>query len=106
MPCNLFKKCWRKLSVLHHHISLTLARKYKFMESSMLRRSSQLQTTIPDMQKALDTVLYLTANREKGNADEPITAHFELNDTLYASAEIPAGLDEVYLWLGVGLIVQ
>ena len=69
----------------------------------MLRRSSQLQTTIPDMQKALDTVLYLTANREKGSTDEPITTHFELNDTLYASAEVSSGLNEVYLWLGVGI---
>lgn len=31
---------------------------------------------------------------------DPIETTFELNDTLYAKAEIPP-TDEVYLWLGV-----
>lgn len=33
---------------------------------------------------------------------DPIQATFELNDTLYAKANIPA-TQEVYLWLGVCL---
>jgi hypothetical protein len=32
---------------------------------------------------------------------DAIETTFELNDTLYAKAEIPP-TDEVYLWLGVG----
>lgn len=32
---------------------------------------------------------------------DPIEATFELNDTLFAKAEIPP-TEEVYLWLGVG----
>lgn len=31
---------------------------------------------------------------------EPLESHFELNDTLYAKAQIPKTHD-VYLWLGV-----
>jgi hypothetical protein len=31
---------------------------------------------------------------------DPIETTFELNDTLYAKAQIPP-TDEVYLWLGV-----
>lgn len=31
---------------------------------------------------------------------DPIETTFELNDTLYAKAEVPP-TDEVYLWLGV-----
>lgn len=31
---------------------------------------------------------------------EPIETTFELNDTLFAKAEVPA-TDEVYIWLGV-----
>ncbi len=34
---------------------------------------------------------------------DPIETTFELNDTLYAKAEIPP-TDEVYLWLGVCLV--
>lgn len=33
---------------------------------------------------------------------EPIETTFELNDTLYAKAEIPPS-EEVYLWLGVSI---
>lgn len=36
---------------------------------------------------------------------DPIETTFELNDTLYAKAEIPP-TDEVYLWLGVGHTVE
>lgn len=36
---------------------------------------------------------------------EPIEATFELNDTLYAKAEIPA-TEEVFLWLGVGYKIK
>ncbi len=34
---------------------------------------------------------------------DPIETTFELNDTLYAKAEVPP-TDEVYLWLGVRLL--
>ena len=34
---------------------------------------------------------------------DPIETTFELNDTLYAKAEVPP-TEEVYLWLGVGLL--
>ncbi len=36
---------------------------------------------------------------------DPIETTFELNDTLYAKAEVPP-TDEVYLWLGVGLLLD
>jgi hypothetical protein len=36
---------------------------------------------------------------------DPIETTFELNDTLYAKAEIPP-TDEVYLWLGVGSLLD
>lgn len=34
---------------------------------------------------------------------EPLEATFELNDTLFAKAAIPA-CEEVYLWLGVRVL--
>lgn len=36
---------------------------------------------------------------------EPIEATFELNDTLYAKAEIPP-TQEVYLWLGANVMLS
>jgi hypothetical protein len=40
---------------------------------------------------------------EDDSSSQPLTTHFELNDTLFAEAEIE-DTDEVYLWLGVRLI--
>ena len=41
---------------------------------------------------------------EDDSSSQPLTTHFELNDTLFAEAEIE-DTDEVYLWLGVRLIL-
>ncbi|CZR57469.1 related to prefoldin subunit 3 [Phialocephala subalpina] len=70
--------------------------KYQFMEQSQQRRAAGIQGRIPDIQKTLDTVKFLKT-RKPGS--DPIEATFELNETLYAKAEIPP-TDEVYLWLG------
>lgn len=73
-----------------------------------------LKDKIPDIQKTLDTVQFLklrkvttqddgrastNANRTQDET-EPIESTFELNETLYARANI-AATDEVYIWLGV-----
>jgi len=71
--------------------------KYQFMELNLQRRVAGLKDKIPDIQKTLDTVRFLQTRRE---ATDPIETTFELNDTLYAKAEIPP-TDEVFLWLGV-----
>jgi hypothetical protein len=93
------------------------------MELNLQRRISGLKDKMPDIQKTLDTVRYLKTRTVQLPAllpkrlvstvslsrlcfdqdeTEPIETTFELNDTLYAKASIPA-TDEVYLWLGVGL---
>jgi len=68
------------------------------MELNLQRRIAGLNEKIPDIQKTLDTVRFLKTRRD---APDPIETTFELNETLYAKAEIPA-TEEVYLWLGVG----
>jgi len=75
--------------------------KYQFMESSKQRRAAGLKDKMPDIQKTLDTVKFLKT-RKPGS--DPIEATFELNDTLYAKAEIPP-TDEVYLWLGANTML-
>ncbi|TQS37012.1 hypothetical protein Golomagni_02520, partial [Golovinomyces magnicellulatus] len=76
--------------------------KYQFMETNQQRRATGLKEKLPDIEKTLDTVLFL--KRRKPDAD-PIEATFELNDTLYAKANI-LYTDEVYLWLGANVMLS
>ncbi|KAK9495420.1 Prefoldin subunit-domain-containing protein [Lipomyces doorenjongii] len=77
--------------------------KYKYMEMSTLRRAAGLQEKIPDIQNTLDSVLFLDSKR---NADEStLTTTYELNDTLYAKANISPS-DSVYLWLGANVMLE
>jgi len=76
--------------------------KYQFMEANQQRRAAGLKDKMPDIQKTLDTVYFLTT-RKPGS--DPIEATFELNDTLYAKANVPP-TDEVYLWLGANVMLS
>ncbi|KAI4152541.1 MAG: hypothetical protein LQ340_002848 [Diploschistes diacapsis] len=71
------------------------------MEVNTTRRSAGLKDKIPDIQQTLDMVRFLKT-RQPGS--EPLEATFELNDTLYAKANIPP-TDEVYLWLGANVML-
>ncbi|KAF2798239.1 Prefoldin, subunit 3 [Melanomma pulvis-pyrius CBS 109.77] len=75
--------------------------KYQFMETQTHRRAAGLKDKIPDIQKTLDTVRFLKTRKPDA---EPIETTFELNDTLYAKAEIPP-TDEVFLWLGANVML-
>ncbi len=96
-------------------LRLTACSKYQFMQANIERRLAGLKDKIPDIQKTLDTVGFLKRRKvlssiifchliEKLIAiqpdAEPLEATFELNDTLYAKANIEE-TEEVYLWLGV-----
>ncbi|KAG5924381.1 hypothetical protein E4U61_000656 [Claviceps capensis] len=76
--------------------------KYQFMEMNVQKRMGGLQEKIPEIQKTLDTVRFLKSRKD---ATEPIETTFELNDTLYTRAKIPA-TEEVYLWLGANIMLS
>ncbi|KAG6034165.1 hypothetical protein E4U19_005935 [Claviceps sp. Clav32 group G5] len=76
--------------------------KYQFMEMNVQKRMGGLQEKIPEIQKTLDTVRFLKLRKDE---TEPIETTFELNDTLYARAKIPA-TEEVYLWLGANIMLS
>jgi len=76
--------------------------KYQFMEQNQQRRLAGLKEKTPDIQKTLETIQFLKT-REPGS--DPIEATFELNDTLYAKANIPP-TEEVYLWLGANVMLS
>ncbi|KAM0348418.1 hypothetical protein ACHAPU_004390 [Fusarium lateritium] len=77
-------------------------RKYQFMEMNLQKRMGGLKEKIPDIQKTLDSVKFLKLRKDD---DEAIDTTFELNDTLYSKAKIPA-TEEVYIWLGANVMLS
>jgi len=92
------------------------------MESTLTQRRTSLEEKIPDIQKTLDMVEYLQERRQsKSKSDEdddlddletrtegsmaPLKTTFEVNDTLYAEAELE-DTDTVYLWLGANVMLS
>ncbi|KAF8809937.1 Prefoldin, subunit 3 [Phlegmacium glaucopus] len=96
--------------------------KYRYMDSSLTQRRASLEEKIPDIRKTLDMVEYLRERREgksKASGEEediddltdaedsqkPLKTTFELNDTLYAEAELEDS-DTVFLWLGANVMLS
>jgi hypothetical protein len=101
------------------------------MELNLQQRRKGLSTKIPDIQQTLTVVKYLQQRRKKalgedveeekdaddeddldldeeedaGKPDAPLKTLFELNDTLYAEAEIEE-TGEIGLWLGVSFLAR
>ncbi|KAH7323411.1 Prefoldin subunit-domain-containing protein [Rhizoctonia solani] len=93
--------------------------KYRYMELNLNQRRSGLEEKIPDIKKSLGVVEHLIAQRKpaKGDDDDDLEDEdedneldkkrittFELNDTLYAQAELE-DTDTVYLWLGANVML-
>ncbi|PWN99816.1 Prefoldin, subunit 3 [Tilletiopsis washingtonensis] len=76
--------------------------KYKVMEEKTFRKREALEEKIPDIRKTLQMVQYLKSKKE---AEESVNTQFELNETLYAHAEIEP-LDSVNLWLGANVMLS
>jgi len=94
------------------------------MDGNLSQRRASLEEKIPDIKKTLDMVEYLYERREgkskaveeedEDNSDDldgdtgsekPLRTTFELNDTLYAEAELEDS-DTVYLWLGANVMLS
>lgn len=71
------------------------------MQQNTQRRAAGLKDKIPDIQKTLETVRFLKTRTDDA---EPLETTFELNDTLFAKAQVPP-TDEVYLWLGANVML-
>jgi hypothetical protein len=102
------------------------------MEVNLQQRRKGLQTKIPDIQQTLTVVQFLQNRRKKsmgekveeealsddedededdledgdgeGKKVEPLKTLFELNDTLYAEAEVEE-TGQVGIWLGVSQVM-
>ncbi|KAF8963295.1 Prefoldin subunit-domain-containing protein [Flammula alnicola] len=88
--------------------------KYRYMDSSLTQRRASLEEKIPDIKK---TLIWLSKSKAKEDEDDledleeedgpakPLKTTFELNDTLYAEAELE-DTDTVYLWLGANVMLS
>lgn len=77
--------------------------KYKFMEAHLVQQQKALVTKIPDIKNALDALRFLM--KQKNDA----SVHFQLSDSIYANATIPAEAAEkktVLLWLGANVMLE
>ncbi|KAJ7650438.1 Prefoldin subunit 3 [Roridomyces roridus] len=95
--------------------------KYRFMDSNLAQRRAGLEDKIPDIKKTLLMVRFLQERRqgkskvsdddddlddlEDEGPQKPLTTTFELNDTLYAEAELE-DTDTVFLWLGANVMLS
>lgn len=93
------------------------------MDGSLTQRRKSLEDKIPDIRKTLQMVEFLKQRRDGKQkvADEeddledddedsegtkkPLTTTFELNDTLFAEAQLD-DTDTVYLWLGANVMLS
>ncbi|KAF8840641.1 Prefoldin, subunit 3 [Paxillus ammoniavirescens] len=99
--------------------------KYRYMDANLTQRRTGLEDKIPDIKKTLHMIEFLQERREgKKKADDddddldddeeeeesegvkkPLTTTFELNDTLYAEAQLE-DTETVYLWLGANVMLS
>jgi len=88
------------------------------MDTNLAQRRAGLEEKIPDIRKTLNMVEFLQERRERKNgnneddlddegdgSDKPLKTTFELNDTLFAEAELEES-DTVYLWLGANVMLS
>ncbi|KAI0920312.1 hypothetical protein AcV5_010083 [Taiwanofungus camphoratus] len=97
------------------------------MDHNLTQRRRGLEEKIPDIKKTLTMVEFLQERREGKSEDsghdddldddeglendtdqsmkKPVRTTFELNDTLYAEAELE-DTDTVYLWLGANVMLS
>ncbi|KAG8899460.1 hypothetical protein FRB99_006705 [Tulasnella sp. 403] len=94
--------------------------KYRYMEMNLTQRKKGLLEKIPDIEKTLAMVRFLKDKREgKSKASEDDLEDdddlekpksqivtYELNDTLFAEAEVDTSSDVVYLWLGANVMLS
>ncbi|KAG7085931.1 hypothetical protein E1B28_003478 [Marasmius oreades] len=82
--------------------------KYRYMDANLTQRRQGLEEKIPDIKKTLSMVQFLS-NQHSEHEDEEdggkLKTSFELNDTLFAEAELE-DTDTVFLWLGANVMLS
>lgn len=72
------------------------------MEQSKINAAKQFKAKIPEIKDSLTMVQFLNSKKD---SDESIETNYELNETLYTTAEIQP-TDKVLLWLGADVMLE
>lgn len=84
--------------------------KYKFMQESKISTVRQLKGKIPDIENTLNMCQLLKEKREASDDDdeENLDINYQLNETLFAKAEINTQDPDlkVGLWLGADVMLE
>ncbi|XVF38889.1 hypothetical protein REPUB_Repub20aG0141800 [Reevesia pubescens] len=75
---------------------------YKLVEMKLLAQQRDLQAKIPDIEKCLEVVATLQANKGTGEA---LIADFEVSEGIYSRTCIEDN-DSVCLWLGANIMLE
>lgn len=80
---------------------------YKFMEQSKRTTLNNLETKLPDIENTLNMCKFLKLKSEDTEDTDDINVDYQLNDTIYATAEIPTeNCKNVSLWLGANVMLE
>ena len=74
--------------------------KYKFMEAKLLQQKKSMQSKIPDIKSALDSLNFI-----ESKADDVIETSLELSQAVYVDATVTKP-ETVLLWLGANVMVE
>lgn len=78
---------------------------YKFMEQSKKNAIANFEKKIPEINESLTTCQYLSQQNQEENT-EPLEVNYELNDTLYTTAQLNEKTETVLLWLGADIMLE
>lgn len=77
-----------------------LSGKYESMLNHLAMREMRLAEKIEEISKSIDAIGHLAAHPQ-----DQLTVQYELGDTMFASARLPAGT-KVNLWLGANVMLE
>ena len=72
------------------------------MDQHTAKEKTNLKTKIPEIERTLELVHHLIAQKETG---EEMTAHYSLSETVYAKAQVE-NAGTVCLWLGASIMLE
>lgn len=77
-----------------------LSGKYENMLNHLAMREMRIAEKIEEISKSIDAISHLASH-----PNDELTVQYELGDTMFASARLPAGT-KVNLWLGANVMLE
>ncbi len=76
----------------------------KMIEQRLVQKKAKLKLKLPEILATYDALLQMKRHADR---DEPLTAHYELAQSIFAKARIPVHEDDkVGIWLGANVMLE